>query len=196
MALSNSKAFFDAVRQELFAGNLNLGQVKGLEAILAAWDVTPKPDVRFVSYSMATAYLETDKKMLPIKEYGLGHGRPYGKTVPPWNQAYYGRGLVQLTWLRNYATADARLRARGLLASGEDLVKAPDLALRPDIAAAIMTSGMTEGWFTGKKLADFFSGEKIDAPVQARMIINGTDRAGEIAGFHAHFLTALKAGGF
>lgn len=194
MALSNPKAFFDEVRRDLFSGDLTMGQVAGINAILTAFADTR--DARFVAYALATAYWETAQKMLPIREYGEGRGRSYGKPVPPWNQIYYGRGLVQLTWYRNYDTADAKLRAAGLLAADEDLTKNPDLALRPDIAAEIMLAGMVDGWFTGKKLSDFFNGEKINAPVQARMIINGLDHAADIAGFHAHFCAALKAGGY
>lgn len=195
MALSKPQAFFDAVRQELFSGNLTQGQVAGMNAILVAWD-HQEVDDRFVAYALATAYWETAQKMLPIREYGLGRGRAYGNPAGPWKQVYYGRGLVQLTWYANYEKADTRLRALGVLAEGEDLTKTPDLALRPDIAAEIMVVGTVEGWFTGKKLADFFSGEKINAPVQARMIINGLDHAADIAGFHAHFCAALKAGGY
>jgi putative chitinase len=194
MALSNSQAFFDAVRQELFSGNLTQGQVAGMNAILVAWD-HQKVDLRFVAYALATAYWETGQKMLPIREYGLGRGRPYGKPAGPWKQIYYGRGLVQLTWYANYDKADVRLRALGGLEASEDLTKTPDLALRPDIAAAIMTAGMVEGWFTGAKLADFFNDKKDDA-VDARKIINGLDRAADISKFHAHFCAALKAGGY
>jgi putative chitinase len=188
VALTQPKAFFDAVRQELFSGNLTMGQ--------AAWDdFKPKFDIRFVAYSLATAYWETGQKMLPVREEGEGRGHQYGIPVKPWDQVYYGRGLVQLTWYRNYDQADVCLRQVGLLAPGEDLVRFPDLALRPDLAAAIMLSGMTGGWFTGAKLADFFNA-KLSDPVSARKIINGLDHAGEIAGFHSHFWTALKAGGY
>jgi len=199
LAIAQPKAFFDTVRQELFSGNLTMGHVAGMNAILAAWDNPlnhlTKPDVRFVAYALATAYWETAQKMLPIREYGEGRGKEYGKPSPPWGQIYYGRGLVQLTWYRNYDAADVRLRADGLLEPGEDLVRTPDLALRPDIAAAIMLSGMTIGWFTGKKLADYFNA-KVNDPVTARRIINGLDHAADIAKFHAHFCAALKAGGY
>ena len=54
-----------------------------------------------------------------------------------------------------------------------------------------MFAGMTEGWFTGKLLADYFSATK-DDPRNARRIINGTDKASTIAGYHAEFLDALE----
>lgn len=194
MALSDPKAFFDLVRRYPFGGNLTMGQVAGINAILAAWD-GQKVVPRFVAYALATAYWETGTKMLPVREDGLGRGRAYGRPAGPWQQVYYGRGLVQLTWYANYDKADVSLRALGGLADGEDLTKTPDLALRPDIAAEIMVAGMMEGWFTGVKLADYFS-DKTNDPVAARKIINGLDHADEIAAIYGRFLDALKAGGY
>jgi putative chitinase len=54
-----------------------------------------------------------------------------------------------------------------------------------------MFRGMAEGWFTGKKLGEYFNEER-DDPVNARQIINGNDRDEEIAGYHEEFLAALK----
>jgi hypothetical protein len=41
---------------------------------------------------------------------------------------------------------------------------------------------MTDGWFTGKKLANYFVGETADY-VNARRIINGLDQADRISRF-------------
>lgn len=191
MALSNPKAFFDLVRAYPFAGNLTMGQVAGINAILAAWP--EKTDPRWIAYALATAFWETAQKMLPIREYGEGRGQPYAKPAGPWGQSYYGRGLVQLTWYQNYEEANVRLRALRVLTSDEDLTKTPDLALRPDIAAAIMVSGMAGGWFTGVSLAKYFNAD-IDDATNARRIINGTDHAAVIAAYHGRFVEALKAG--
>jgi hypothetical protein len=74
--ITQPKAFVDAARQELFSGNLTAGEVAGINAILAAWDgVKPKPDGRFVAYSLATASWETGQKMLPVQEIGEGRGQ-------------------------------------------------------------------------------------------------------------------------
>jgi len=54
-----------------------------------------------------------------------------------------------------------------------------------------MILGMTEGWFTGRKLGDFFSAT-MERPVQARTIINGTDKAETIAGYYRIFKNALS----
>jgi hypothetical protein len=55
-----------------------------------------------------------------------------------------------------------------------------------------MFDGMEEGWFTGKSLSDYFN-ESVDDPYNARRVINGTDRATEIAEYHKHFLTAIRS---
>ena len=64
------------------------------------------------------------------------------------------------------------------------------LALQADVAARIMFTGMAEGWFTGKKLGDYMANGKADY-VNARRIINGTDRAGQISGYARVFEAAL-----
>ncbi|HTE37915.1 MAG TPA: hypothetical protein VK630_15350, partial [Reyranella sp.] len=95
---------------------------------------------------------------------------------------YYGRGYVQLTWLTNYAKMAAL--------TGADLVNHPELALEPKLAALIMLEGMKGGLFTGVGLPRYF-GATVDDPVNARRIVNGTDRAQEIAALHAGFLRGL-----
>jgi hypothetical protein len=47
-------------------------------------------------------------------------------------------------------------------ATGVDLIKNPDLAVRPDLAAIIRFDGMREGWFTGRKLSDYITSSKAD----------------------------------
>ena len=177
-------AFFDAVRRQPFAGQLTGPQVAGMEAILDA--CPPDLGVEKTAYCLATTFHETARRMQPIEEFGRGKGKSYGPT------GFWGRGYVQLTWQANYARATKELRARGVLKASEDLVKTPALAMRPDVAAAILFYGMIEGWFTGKKLGDYFVPGRSD-PKGARRIINGTDCDALIAGYHAQFRVALIA---
>jgi hypothetical protein len=81
----------------------------------------------------------------------------------------HGRGYVQLTGLYNYTKATKRLKV--LYGIDVDLVAEPDLAKDPFIAYHIMSGGMHEGWFTGKKLADYARGSTMDH-YNARRIIN------------------------
>lgn len=173
----NRNAFFDAVRVKPFAKALTQSQTDGMTIILDAWDKSGLRDIRWLAYMLATAFHETARTMQPIREYGRGKGMKYGTT-------YYGRGFVQLTWKANYQKAKDRF--------GEDFVGNPDLALRPDLAAKIMFSGMTEGWFTGKELSDYINADGCDYK-SARKIINGTDKAVTIAGYAASFEKAIAA---
>ncbi|SFG64736.1 hypothetical protein [Methylobacterium gossipiicola] len=175
-------AFFDAVRRSPFAGHLTQPQVDGMGAILTACPASVSIDA--AAYCLATTFHETARTMQPIEEFGRGKGRKYGPT------GFWGRGYVQLTWEVNYAKATKRLRSLGILKASEDLVKTPNLAMRPDVAAAILFYGMIEGWFTGKKLGDYFAPGRAD-PVGARRIINGTDCDKLIAGYQAQFRAAL-----
>lgn len=178
----NRVTFFAAVRASLFGGALLPGQVTGLQAFLAAWDKAPAPDVRWLAYALATAYHETNRGMVGTREIGLGQGHPYGVPDPVTHQVYYGRGPVQLTWRRNYQAMT--------VITGLDLVRDPDLALDPETGALIALYGMVHGTFTGKALNEFFN-PTTDEPVAARRVINGTDRADLVAGYHGKFLAAL-----
>jgi putative chitinase len=128
--------------------------------------------------------------MQPIEEYGKGKGRDYGKRLKMSRKPYtdttallYGRGFVQLTWHENYDKAGRKY--------GINLLQNPELALRLDIATKIMFDGMYEGWFTGKKLADYFNNAKTDW-IGARRIINGTDKAGLIADHAQKFYACIS----
>jgi hypothetical protein len=189
--MTDRDTFFDVVRDLLFGGSLTQSQVDGMTAILDGWETFDAGvDSRWIAYSLATAYWETGKKMVPVEELGKGRGRAYGKPAGPYKLVYYGRGLVQLTWDSGYKAANTWLAAAGFLSSGQDLEKNPDLALDPKIAVGLLIVGMVQGRFTGRKLADYFKGTRSDW-VDARRIINGVDKAKLIAGFALHFYHAL-----
>jgi putative chitinase len=76
------------------------------------------------------------------------------------------------------------------LGLGDRLMIHPDLALAKDFAYAIMSYGMRNGTFTGKRLATYISGAKADYE-NARRIINGTDQAVRIARYAGRFETML-----
>lgn len=185
------KFFFDTVRKSLFSGKLNNGQVEGMSAVLDEWDTGKwQNDLNRLAYMFATAYHETAFTMQPIEEYGKGKGRPYGKCLcmsrKPYTDTknlFYGRGLVQLTWYENYKLAGDRV--------GVDLIHYPEKACELAIAVEIMFHGMFEGWFTGKKLSDYFNDKVVDF-TKARKIINGLDKAELIASYARKFRSALR----
>lgn len=189
----NRTVFFDAIRANPFGGSLGQSTVSGIEAILDAWDASGLTDLRWEAYILATALSEVGRNMQPVREgfkttdaearaYVKSKGYDYAEVIN--GQVYYGRGLVQLTWFDNYRKMGDILDV--------DLTGNPDLALRPDIASLIMFEGMTRGTFTGKKLADYFNDEITDWK-NARKIVNGLDRADEIAAYGKAFYAALEA---
>jgi putative chitinase len=181
------KAFFDAIRP-MFGGKMTAAQVEGCEALIRATAGLP---LAWRAYLLATAFHETARTMQPITEYG---GRKYFDKYDTGNLAkalgntpakdgdgfeYRGRGYVQITGRANYAKAGKAL--------GLDLIADPDLALVPEYAAKILVRGCTEGWFTGKKLGDYASYKDM------RRVVNGTDKADEIARYARAFEGAFVA---
>lgn len=185
------RIFFNEVRDHVFGNSMYQGQVDGCTTILNAWGKhAPASDPRFIAYSLATTFHETARSMAPVRELGQGRGRAYGDPAGKYRQVYYGRGYVQLTWERNYELATRNLVKHGVVGGDVDLVRNPDLAMHPDIAAGVLVFGMLEGWFTGRKLVDYFAGTRSDW-IDARVIINGHDRAALIAGYALTFYHAL-----
>lgn len=168
-------------------GRLTQSQVDGHTAILDGMAADRRlVDPRHAAYMLATTLHETDRTMQPIREYGRGRGKRYGAKGPHGGQVAYGRGYVQLTWPDNYARADAELQLGGALIADYDL------AMDPGVAYLILSRGMLEGWFTGRRLRHYIDGDKCDH-LNARRVINGTDRAAEIAAIARHFEAILLA---
>lgn len=194
------KKFFDAIRVRQFGGEMALKQVQGMEHKLDVWERDyPNSDPRCLANCLAQNYHETGAEMWPIEEYGKGVGKKYGKPDPVSGKIYYGRGDIQLTWAENYKKADKELKLTGM----RSVYLYPANALDPEISAMIMFRGMTEGWFTGKKLGTYFSDAR-DDPYGARDIVNG-DKAlvpkwsngvsigNLIVKYHKAFYSALEA---
>lgn len=189
--LRDPRRFYDGCRKVM--GKLDQTQVDTIERLLREachWPAT------WLAYGLATAWHEC--RMRPITEWGnrayfrkydIGRlARALGNTPQEDGDGfkYRGRGLVQLTGYANYKNAGRELNL--------DLVGNPDLALRPDVAARILVWGMENGEFTGKALKDYITRGNYREYVNARRIINGTDRASQIARYAEQFEAALDAG--
>jgi len=191
------KKFYDGYRK--YFGPMDSNLVKAMDTLLdqiekddrfrAAKDVrTPR---RQLAYCLATFKWETAHTMRPIKEYGGAAyfnkrygpqtrvGKQLGNIKPGDGARFCGRGFVQLTGRSNYAKASKFV--------GVDLIANPEKACNPDIAYRIATEGMIEGWFTGKKLSNYFVDGKLPLWEQARRIINGMDKASKIASIARQF---------
>ncbi len=68
-----------------------------LNLILPAYEITTEFRI---SAFLATCAPETDW-FRTLREYGTGKGRAYGKPAGPYGLIYYGRGIFQVTWLKN-----------------------------------------------------------------------------------------------
>lgn len=201
--LLNSAAFFATIRgQRALGPSLTSDEVAGCNAILMACGSANWP-ATWTAYALATAVVETNHTMRPIVEmggnayfmrYDIRGPRPdkakeLGNLLVGDGARYCGRGYVQITGRKNYQKAQDKL--------GVPLVEQPGLALDPQIAARIMVRGMAEGWFTGANLAKYLprgAAPNMYAFTSCRRIINGTDRAVEIAEYAMNFYRALVAG--
>jgi len=195
----NQTNFFNSIRESLFGGQLSQSQTDGINTLLTEWQQAAGTDIRQLAYILGTVYHEAGKGMYPVREgfaatnqqavqyvtdlyKRRGISRNYALPDPQTSQSYYGRGFVQITWKGNYSTFEKLLHV--------PLVDNPDLALKPSVSAAIAVRGMIGGLFTGKKLSDYFNANNCDW-INARRIINGTDRAELIAGYAQKFHNAL-----
>jgi len=175
--------FYQRLREVKLFDKLTQLQVDTIDAVLNECEAQGISDVRQVAYIMATGYWEAhnpkkpELRLTPMKEFG-GEAYLKGKKYYP----YVGMGLSQLTWLDNYKKEGKRLNI--------DLVGHPELILEIPIAANSHVYCMSHGSYTGKKLSDYINDKKCDF-INARRIVNGTDRAEEVAAIAQKFLSCL-----
>lgn len=198
----NRKAFFDAIRPSF--GGLSQSQVNGFTAILdeAERRGTPRNNL---AYDLATAWHETATTMQPIEERGARSyfdkyepgtkiGKMLGNTVKGDGYRYRGRGLEQVTGRRNVELVSKYY--------GVDFVANPELLCDPRYAVPILFDGMEKGWWTGKAESDYIDtldesdAEDLREYVNARRVVNGTDKASLIGGYALKFEKALSDAGY
>lgn len=204
----NRKVFFDEIRQSVFGGFLEQTQVDGVNACLDYAEAL-KLSPQFTCYGLATARHETGAKMQPVREnlnytkastirktwpsrfptdasaqpyvknpkalaikvYGGRLGNKPAPSEDGWT--YRGDGLPQLTGKENFDKFG--------VSPGMDLVT----------SVAVMYRGMMNGWFTGRKLADYFY-DRTENPEGARAIINPDKNGPKVAGYYRSFLAAYR----
>ena len=195
--------FFKLARGGIMGPTLDQGEVNGCTVILGAFADQP---LAYAAYALATAWHETAHTMMPVKErggaayffrmYDIEGQRPHvarrlGNTQPGDGVKFAGRGYPQTTGRANYKWASDL--------TGVDLIGKPDDMMEPDIAATVMFHGMIRGKFTGKKLADYLPAKgpaTSDQFKAARRIINGTDRAADIAAYAVALQDYLSKAGW
>lgn len=196
------------LRRKLSA-KFNQSQVDGMYHVLDACN-RARLSPQHTAYILATAWHETAHRMQPIAEIGKGKGKRYGTwyknskgvvygirngSKPPYPvylhseypHLYYGRGYPQLTWLDNYLRAGKEL--------GVDFANNPELANAPNHSADILVKGSMQGWFTTRSIPDKIKYGHFSEFVAARSVINGSDRAKDIAEIAKNILNGLQLKG-
>lgn len=157
--------------------------------------------LQHAAYILATAKWETAHTVKPVRETlatsdrqavdrlerAWRAGRLPWVSSPYWRDGWFGRGYVQLTHRANYKKAGDKL--------GVDLLSDPSILLKPEISVSVLVRGMMEGWFTGHALPRYIDGAKADYH-EARRVVNGTDRAKDIAEVARQYEKALKEAGY
>jgi Chitinase class I len=203
--------FFAALRSEnsVFGGSLSKEQVAGIEGILDAMLAVGDGQAKTLAYALATAYHETGRRMVPVREgfastdegavkavAALARKRgansapaKYGRPAGPHGKCYYGRGHVQLTWHENYLRCSAD--------AGVDLERDPDAMLDPVISARILIRGLIDGRWNGKGrgIAHYLPADGPDNLQDARRTVNVTDKWDVVGRHYAAFLEAIDGAG-
>lgn len=193
----NLEVFFDCIRRDPFKRRLTQKQVNGINGILDAFVSHGDGRAKTLAYALATAYHEVGGRMVPVRE-GFSRSdaaarravarRRYGVPAGPHGHVYYGRGLVQLTWLENYRRSSAD--------AGTDIVKNPDAMLDPVIGARILIKGLIDGRWngSGKGISVYLTDARDDLK-NARRTVNITDKWELIGGYYKAFLEAIESAG-
>ena len=149
-----------------------------------------------IAYMLATTWHETKFTFKPIKEEGSNRylskydtgrlAKALGNTLVADGDGilYAGRGYVMITGRRNY---DLFTRLLGV-----NLIDNPNLALKPEIASAILIIGSLKGLFTTRGLTDFIKYGSLEEFKEARRVINGTDANTMIASYAKKFVECIK----
>ena len=198
LTIKNQTTFFSYIRRAPFGGRLTQSQIDGINVILEQWEFYKLTDRRWLANILSQIFHETGGRLQPIREANASSdaqaksrleaawkaGKLGSVKTPYWRDGWFGRGFIQLTHKVNYEELGDEL--------GVDLVSNPARAMEPVISARIAIVGMTRGLFTGRKLSDYFN-DQVDDAEGARRIVNGTDKAKLIAGYHKNFLDAIEA---
>jgi hypothetical protein len=148
---------------------------------------------RWAAYYLATAYHETGFCFNHVSEYGKGSIHDYGKSISvidtegyrgakgkTYSNAFYGRGLIQLTHGGAYKYVSTKIGLRK-----DELYVNPDKALEPKVSYDIMTYWMQNNIpnvkGAGRTIQEYTSSVGLVDYQGARRIVNRKDEDLRIA---------------
>ena len=198
----NRKQFYNQFRpyyKKITGKALATSHVANLEFLLDSFEASEwfSADIRRIAYALATIHVETfipktGSRYAPVVEQGSrAYFNKYDKAYNPrkarelgnteFGDGYLmrGRGYCQLTGRKNYTKFG--------------IADNPDEALHPQKAFEILETGMRTGVWTGKSL-NLYINSKTDYK-GARRVVNGQDRAAEIAEYAVNFEHILRNSG-
>ncbi len=185
----NRAEFFKIIRPLFARKKLLVIQVKRIEAVIDGLEER-SVEIGQAAYIMATAHWESDS-FKAMEEYATGKAYEWrtdlGNTLKGDGVRFKGRGLVMITGRRNYAMWTDILKV--------DFVANPSRVSDLEHAVPILIDGMSNGTFTGKKLTTYIHGSKRDY-VNARHVVNGKDKAREIADLAFAYYNAFFGSGY
>ena len=209
----------------IFGTSLSQGQVTGIESILDAGSALPISHLAYVlatAYHETGRKMAPNRESLnysvdgllktfgrhriseaDARRYGRHGSRPanqvaiancvyggewglenLGNTQPNDGWNLRGGGQAHTTGRRNFEKVKR--------ATGVDVIADSDRILDPKVSAIALVTASVEGWYTGKKLSDYLPGDYVNA----RRVINGTDKASEIARYAVEFERVLRLAGY
>eukprot|EP00461_Guttulinopsis_vulgaris_P004409 UN04411 len=168
-------------------GKLSADQKKSLNLIVKHANAN-SITLHQLAYILATVWMETGaNKLVPVEEQWWVPVAQRQKNLSRYlvnGKYYWGRGYCQLTWHDNYKRVGKLV--------GRDLVNNPNLLVTDwDLSAQVLVRGMKLGAYTGKGLESYINSNKIDY-YNARRIVNGLDKAQQIADVAKVFAVAIK----
>lgn len=179
----NKTAFFNSIRA-MFNNKLSTIQSARIEAVLDGL-IQRKVPIKHAAYILATAHHETGRFIHMQELWGptpaqkrYENRKTLGNTQKGDGKKFLGRGFVQITGRKNYQYWADRLKI--------NLINNPELACLVGVAVPVLIEGMVEGTFTGKRLSQY------SAYIDMRRVVNGTDRADDIAEYAIDYEDALR----